>query len=140
MAGNSLKAAPRRPITDITRVGDWGEIEWHHQLGCGHVEIRPRKAAGQVMACSGCLTARAFAAGMVPAAATPAPTWTDDDVLVDLDAHVEAEIARIRAGLANRLGVSTEAVDVAITTSTGTPQIAYALVFVDADTARRYLG
>lgn len=141
MAGNSLKAAPRREVTRIERIGDWGEVEYHHVLSCGHVEIRKRNSPATHLACSGCLTAARFvaegpAAGR-PQRTTPIIPPAEDGIIFDDLAGIEAEIAQIRAGLAKAMGVSTEAVDVAVTSQTGVPQVAYALVFIDPDNARR---
>ena len=140
MAGNSLKAAPRREVLEVERLGDWGEIRYAHTMSCGHVEQRPRRTApGRHMACSGCLRAASFSTGLAPS--TPPAAQFDQinehDYLIDDVAGVEAEIARLRAGLATTFGVPVDAVDVAMTSATGIPEVAYALVFLDADTAKR---
>ena len=144
MAGNSLKAAPRREVTRIERMGDWGEVEYHHVLSCGHVEVRKRNSPASHLACSGCLTAARFAAEG-PAAgrarrATPVIPPADDGIILDDLAGIEAEIAQIRAGIAKAMKIPTEAVDVAVTSQTGMPEVAYALVFIDSDNARRLAG
>lgn len=140
----SLKAAPRREILDVERMGDWGEVRYVHRLSCGHVEERVRRAApGGVIACSGCLKAAQFAEGVQPQRARRPMVLTSpdgDDASIDDLAGVEAEIARIRAGLAKAFRVPAEAVDVAVTSTSGTPDVAYALVFLDADQARRVAG
>jgi hypothetical protein len=130
VAGRSLKAAPRRSITSIERHGDWGEVEYHHHLACGHTEIRKRRSSAPVLACSGCVTASEFAAGRMPSA----PPARYDEPHIDSDAALETEAGRIRAGLAKRFGVPAEAVDVALRADSG---IAYALVFLDAAAALR---
>jgi hypothetical protein len=61
----------------------------------------------------------------------------DSDFLVDDLGSVEAEAQRIAAGLAAKFKVSLEAVDVAISAQAGRPEIAYAVLFLDAPTARR---
>lgn len=134
MAQRSLKAAPRRPIVDIERNGDWGEVEYHHRLACGHIEVRKRRSAAPALACSGCVTAQAFATGSVVAAPVTAPY---DAPYVDSDAALETEAGRIKAGLAKRFGVDVEAVDVALRADSG---IAYALVFLEPAAAVRLAG
>ena len=133
MARRSLKAAPRRPIVEIERRGDWGEVEYHHRLACGHTEIRKRQSSAPALACSGCVTAQEFAAGILPA--TPAQTY--DSPHIDSDAVLETELGRVRAGLAKRFGVDVEAVDVAVRADSG---IAYALVFLERSAALRLAG
>lgn len=143
MAGKSLKAAPRREVLDVERLGDWGEVRYVHRLSCGHVEERIRQTApGRVIACAGCLKAAQFAEGRLQPERprTPVLEPTPDGVLLDDLAGVEAEIARIRAGIAKAFRVPAEAVDVAVTSTSGAPDVAYALVFLDADQARRVAG
>lgn len=82
-----------------------------------------------MLACSGCVSAAAFASGRrLP---TPAPY---DGPHIDADAGLETEAGRITAGLAKRFSVPAEAVDVALRADSG---IAYALVFLDAAAAVR---
>jgi hypothetical protein len=143
VAGKSLKAAPRREVLDVERLGDWGEVRYTHRLSCGHVEERIRRTVpGKVLACSGCLKAATFAEQPLrpERAARPVFESTEDGVMIDDLAGTEAEIARIRAGLAKAFRVPVEAVDVAVTSTTGQPDVAYALVFLDADQARRVAG
>lgn len=130
MAGRSLKSAPRRLVRHIDRRGDWGDVTYHHHLSCGHTEIRKRKTPHVVLACSGCLTAQQFAAGLTltPERHSP-PAFSD----VDENAGLETEVGRVRAGLAKRFEVSSESVDVALRPD----GIAYVLVFLDRSTALR---
>jgi len=130
VARRTLKAAPRRPITSIDRHGDWGDTTYHHHLTCGHTEIRKRKSPAPALACSGCLTANEFAAGLF---ATPSELPTLDPRL-DADATLDTEANRIRAALAKRFTVDPDAVDVAVKADDG---IAYALVFLERDVALR---
>lgn len=139
MAGKSLKAAPRREVLEVIKVGDWGEVVYHHRLGCGHTETRKRQSSSSHIACSGCVVAREFAQNG-PARPLVADAGLEDD---DLDltpdefGSVEAEAQRVAAGLAARFGISTEAVDVAISARGGRAELGYAIVFLDADTAKR---
>jgi hypothetical protein len=131
MARHPLKTAPRRVIRSIERHGDWGEVTYRHHLTCGHTEVRKRKSPAGIMACSGCLTATDFAAGII--AAPPDRTRTFDSPWVDDMAGLETKASQVRAGLAKRFGVDAEAVDVALRGD----DIAYAIVFLDGDVARR---
>lgn len=140
MAGKSLKAAPRREVLEVVKVGDWGEVVYHHRLGCGHTETRKRQSPASHIACSGCVVAREFAQNgpsrpaVVEVAGLPVD---DDEAILDEIGTVESEAQRIAAGLAAKFSVSTEAVDVAISAQGSRAEIAYAVVFLDAPTARR---
>lgn len=133
MARRSLKTAPRRDVRHIKRHGDWGEVEYHHHLACGHVEVRKRRTPHAVIACSGCLTAQEFAAGRLPD--RPTRPVADGPVVDDM-AGVETQAGRLRAGLANRFGVDAEAIDVALRGA----EVGYVLVFLDRETALRLAG
>lgn len=142
MAGRSLKAAPRREVLEVVKVGDWGEVVYHHRLSCGHTETRKRQSPAGHIACSGCVIAREFAQNGpsgLPGASVGggAVSVADLDLVVDEFGSVEAEAQRIAAGLAARFGVPVEAVDVAISAQGGGSEVAYAVVFLDAPTARR---
>ncbi len=134
MARRSLKAAPRRPILDVERHGDWGDVTYLHHLACGHTETRKRRSPADVLACSGCLTAAEFAAGVLPSTPPPPPRLPVDAPYLDEDAALETEGARVRAALANRFGVEPDAVDVVLRADSG---IAYVLVFLERDVAAR---
>lgn len=132
MARHPLKTAPRRVIKSIERHGDWGEVTYHHRLTCGHTEVRKRRSAAGIMACSGCVKATKFAAGIM----TTTSTRPFDVPEIDVMAGLETQAGRVRAGVAKRFGVDMEAVDVALQGD----RIAYVLVFLDADVARRLAG
>ena len=51
----SLRNAPRNKVVAIRKTGGWGKVQWQHELDCGHIEVRKRKAAGSALACSHCL-------------------------------------------------------------------------------------
>lgn len=140
MADQSLKAAPRREVLEIVKVGDWGEVVYLHRLGCGHTESRKRQSPATHIACSGCVVAREFAQNGL---SRPTPeevsglSYDEPELVVDEMGTVEAEAQRIVAGLAAKFRISSEAVDVAISAQSGRAEVAYAMVFLDADTARR---
>ena len=141
MAGDSLKAAPRREVKSITKKGDWGEVIYLHLLSCGHTEIRKRQSPATHIACSGCVTAKEFArsgpTGLLEVSEGQQGQDFDDLVVEDQFASAEADASRLRAGIAKTFGIPVDAVDVALTAQAGVPEVAYVLVFLDAQTARR---
>ena len=124
----SAKKAPRRPILDIVRVGDWGEVEYRHRMSCGHTIIRKRSSSALVLACVDCLKAAAFSKGSLP-------SMNESD---DVDVF-RAEIvdAGIQSALASIVGVSPEAVDVVMDAN---GKIRYGLIFVSSDDIARLIS
>jgi hypothetical protein len=139
VAGKSLKAAPRREVLEVIKVGDWGEVVYHHRLTCGHTETRKRQSPASHIACSGCVVAREFAQNgpARPLVADAGLEGDDLDLAPDEFGSIEAEAQRVVAGLAAKFGISTDAVDVAISAQGGRAELGYAIVFLDAPTARR---
>lgn len=140
MADKSLKAAPRREVLEVLKVGDWGEVLYHHRLTCGHTETRKRQSPASHIACSGCVVARDFARnGLSRPVELVDAGLVGDDLGVEADefGSIEAEAQRVVAGLAAKFGISTDAVDVAISAQGGRAELGYAIVFLDAETARR---
>lgn len=125
----------------MVKIGDWGEVVYQHRLACGHTETRKRHSPASHIACSGCVTAREFTQNgpSRPALAKveESPDPDDSDLFVDEMGTVEAEAQRIAAGLAAKFKISQEAVDVAISAQAGRAEVAYAVIFLDAQTARR---
>jgi len=124
------KGAPRREVLEIDRVGDWGEVTYRHLLACGHVEVRKRPSPARVIACSGCVQAAAFTERALPAL-VEAP-----DVDWDEFATAEYETQVVAAGLAGRLGVEAEFVQVA----SGPEGVRHAVVVLDREAIGRLLG
>lgn len=138
MASKSLKAAPRREVLEVVKVGDWGEVIYQHRLSCGHTEARKRQSPASHIACSGCVIAREFERNGPPAVRqVPVAEPIDDGVVVDDIGSIEIEVQRITAALAKRFQVTSEAIDVAISAQNGTPEVGYVVVFLDAETAKR---
>lgn len=117
------RRAPRRRITEIRRVGSWGNVLYEHFLECGHVERRPRAATSNSLACAWCLRSRAKELEMI-ALASPAKT-----VEPDLQ-HTEVEIAKVKAQLAHTLGVSLEQIEISVVDKFGEQKISGAVVFL----------
>lgn len=109
----SLRSAPRQAIVRIDRVGPWGRVEYHHVLGCGHVEVRKRASRAPVVACGGCVLAETHQARRLgPEAGS---TNTEVGEFVDYDAEqvtLELQGAVATARLATFVGVDTDDVEV----------------------------
>jgi len=130
----SRKAAPRREVVEVTRKGDWGDVTYAHRLKCGHTEVRKRPAKSSVMACESCLVAKHY----LPEAEGVAAPESDlffDPFEAEM-AFVEGEAGRIRAGIAARLNVPLDAVDVVVGQIDGRMGVQSAMVFLDAGQAK----
>lgn len=121
----SAKRAPRRPILEVVRMGDWGEIEYRHRLSCGHTIVRKRVSKSDVVACIDCLKAAAFSRGDLPER-----QQVGDEVVFRADV-VNVEV---QSALAARLGISPESVDIVMDAD---GNIRYALIFVPGDDVSR---
>lgn len=97
------------------RTGDYATTLWHHELDCGHIEVRKRKAPASTMGCVRCEASEAVEAHD--------PTEVVPDVFVSVDA--DAAILRVR--IASALGVPPDAVSVEV----GVGKVLGALVFLD---------
>jgi len=93
------RQAPRRTIERVERVGDWGEVAYHHHLSCGHVEVRPRSKSG-ALTCGTCIAAQQLR--------TLAVTGRRPEVSAGYDAAQEAsDEAGLRARIAAEFRVDT---------------------------------
>lgn len=125
----SAKRAPRREVLDILREGDWGEVNYRHRLSCGHTVMKKRASKAIVLACIGCLKAKEFSRGMVPASRED----VDDSVMFAL----EVTHSKMQTGLAALLGVSVESVDIVVNSN---GDIRYGLIFISAADIVRLVG
>ena len=123
---------------DITRIGSWGNVTYHHKLECGHVEKRQRATRAPTLACVSCLRAGEKDVEM-KALTRPLPLADDYDGTVS---RSEVEVALVRADIARVLGVHVEAVDVvAVLDASGMLAVQSAVVFLSgADVRRLRLG
>jgi hypothetical protein len=137
----SLKAAPRREVVAVERKGDWGDVTYHHQLVCGHTEVRKRPAKAGQMACESCLLAKQYVPGTTPLAPSSVPVVDDmvDPVQVEI-AYVEGRAGRMRAGLASYLRVPLDAVDVVVGDVDGRLQVLSAVVHLEPSEVDRLVG
>jgi len=106
------RKAPRRLVTEIERVGAWGQVKYHHTLSCGHIEVRPRASRAPMIACAWCLRVEAKGKELV-AATSAGPRVLPIDYDEELR-KTEIEVAQLRASLAKFCGVPAEAIDVIV--------------------------
>jgi hypothetical protein len=129
------RRSPRRDVTEIKKIGSWGNISYHHFLSCGHVEIRPRASRAPKLACAWCLRSEQKEIEM-QSFSSPSQVRIQEDRYAD----DETEIYTIRAGLASRMNVPIEAVDVVVKDINGKLEIQHATVFLSAIEVRRIAG
>jgi len=140
MAEINKKKAPQRSVREINRVGNWGRVEYHHVLECGHNEIRKRVAPAGKVACTSC----ALAAQMEDHVQEVVITARDGRIVQGIDAadiigsesyrlSGEIDVSRAQSALATHLGIPREAVDVVSEVDeNGALKITYAVIFMDA--------
>jgi hypothetical protein len=134
------KKAPQQRILEVIKSGEWSKVQYIHKLECGHIEIRKRAASTDRISCLGCVRAEEAQNILTelvrPTIVSPPleDIWTDD-IAEDI-AHTEQEIGFLRAGIANYLEISAEAVDVVMEQTDEGIELSYVVVFIDADTAR----
>lgn len=140
----NLKKAPQKEVLSIDRTGEWGKVEYHHRLSCGHTEMRKRPSTAPKIACSWCVVAgekqeelRALAIRETVMTEVP----LDDIVVYDDDFEHEIDAGRLRAGLVSALGVQPEAVEVVSEVDeSGDLSARYVVLFLDLSTASRLAG
>lgn len=128
------RRAPRREVVQIDRVGAWGQVKYQHKLSCGHIEVRPRAATTDTLACAWCLRAEEKDTE-IKALSAPAISFIpeEEQSITDFDTMVE----RLRAGIAAKFSVPLEVVDINVTYVDGNLQITSGIVFLSAtDVAR----
>ena len=136
MAGSSEhRRSPRKDVMRIEKKGTWGNIEYHHVLSCGHIEIRPRATRAPKLACVWCLRAESKEQEML--ALVQAPVRVREDVNV---ANYEHDVQSLRASIANFLKVNIEAVDVVVKDVNGRLEVQHVLVFLSSHEARMIAG
>lgn len=120
------RKAPRRDVTEIRRVGGWGQVKYHHILSCGHMETRPRASSSPKLGCVQCLRTDARVSEMkaIPAPVR-LPTVSDDEM-----ATLETEVFMMRATIATRFGIPIDSVDLVTTDDAGILRVRYATVFL----------
>lgn len=132
------KSAPQHDILEIKRVGEWGKLEYHHRLTCGHVEVRKRPSKAPRIACAWCVVAsekqRELKALTIVQPPVVEEVWDFyDDTVVD-----EVMVANLRSGVANALGCPQENIEVVATVDDdGNLRVNYVSVFLDYPQAQK---
>lgn len=121
----SKREAPKRKVVDYWKQGEYGSVGWFVKLECEHVEVRKRKPPKDRMACLQC------AGGQAPA--------LPDGVVFDPVVQMQSAEARTRRLLADRLGVSEDAVTVLFGGSLDSTDVTGARVYLDAEEIRSLL-
>lgn len=122
------RRSPRRKITQIAKIGSWGNILYHHHLSCGHIEVRKRPAPTDQIACAWCLRVEEkneeFKKFKKPSMFSVSENSIVDD---------EIRIERSRAAIASNFGVPIDAVDVAVEDLSGQLIIMGATIYLSSE-------
>lgn len=94
----SKRTAPQREVKTIWKSGEYGKVGWNHELSCGHIEIRKRKAPAALMACLQCER------GGGP----QVPTGVEIDPVIEMSSTEQ----RLKNLVSRRLGIGADGVDV----------------------------
>jgi hypothetical protein len=114
-------SAPRRQVVFITRTEGYGNTRYFHQLECGHLDCRRRPARATTIGCPRCAEDERYAA--LTAEINASLPATEGEVGYSVQAFMDVEAARLRAGLARLLQVDLE--DVTIDSSSTAIRGAY---------------
>lgn len=120
------RKAPRRQILNVTKSGSWGNVAYHHELSCGHTEIRKRAATGDI-ACAWCFRAKQRDAEMKSLVRGPILLTDEPDLGLE-----EMRIDKTRATLSSRFGIPLDAVDVMAEDINGKLVIKNAVIYLSA--------
>lgn len=104
----SKRTAPHRAVVQVWKSGEYGKVGWNHELECGHIEVRKRKAPADLMACLQCESG---------GPAQPPPGVEIDPVI-----EMSTTESRLKTLLAQRLGCGTDEVDVIFNPSSMKPE------------------
>jgi len=135
------KAAPQKRVKSVERVGEWGEVEYHHKLVCGHVEKRKRPAKTVKIACTWCVVAEEKRKELKALSVVPPPIIEEEWDLFDDSYADELSIASMRSALANALGCEQESVEVVASyDDEDILRINYVTIFLDYSQAQRLVA
>lgn len=101
-------------VTRAWSTGGYGTTVWHHLLECGHVESRRRRWAKPSMACTVCDQLAALPPPDTPDVTQHLPDPDGEPVGPDRVAGQLETAARWRAGIAARLGIPPDQVEVGV--------------------------
>lgn len=135
----NLKKAPRRQIVDISRIGSWGRVEYHHKLECGHIEIRKRPNTTGIMACAGCVLSEQYEEREKPEEKNP-----NDEILDQLGSELavnEKTTQSLKAELGRALQIPSEAIEVVLDyNEEGEQALSGAIILLSADEVIRIVS
>lgn len=135
------KSAPQHEILEIKRVGEWGKLEYHHRLSCGHVEVRKRPSKAPQIACAWCVVAVEKQKELKALTIIQPPVLEEvwdfyDETFVD-----EVRVADIRSGVANVLGCPQENIEVVSSVGEdGNLRVNYVSIFLDFNQVEKLLS
>lgn len=115
--------APRRSIVKVERTSGYGKTRYHHHLDCGHTVVARRPSPNPTVGCVACIEAERLAAILSE----------PDRPLVDLDASVDIDAARLRAGLAKLLACDLEDVRIDIGYGPAGPRMSGVSIYLSVD-------
>lgn len=131
------KSAPQHEILEISKIGQWGKLEYHHRLSCGHTEIRKRPSKAPKIACTWCVVATEKQKELRALTIVQPPIVEEvwdfyDDMVVD-----EVMVANIRSGIASAIGCQQENIEVVSSVDDeGRLTINYVSIFLDYEQAK----
>jgi hypothetical protein len=132
------KSAPQKTVKDISRVGNWGGVEYHHTLECGHVEIRKRPAKTEQIACTWCVVAVETGRQLRTLTVVPPPVMEELWDFYDQDIVDEVSIARMQSALASAFGCPNESVEIVSSIDDdGRLSVNYATVLLDYEQIKK---
>lgn len=134
------RKAPRRKVEGIRRIGAWGDVNYYHDLECGHTDVRPRASRSPRLGCAKCLWAEAKAQELESLNPQPVDMFPEPGP-DDAESLRQEVIARETvASLANVLGVPADAVALTTEMRGGHLVVTNAVVFLEANDIRRLLN
>lgn len=131
------KSAPQQTILSIDRKGEWGKVEYHHRLRCGHTEVRKRSSTAPKIACTWCVVATEKQRELKALTVVP-PPMPDEQVWDFYDTAVadELSIAELRSSIASAVGCPNDNIEVISSIDDdGVLRINYVSIFLDAGQA-----
>jgi len=130
------RKAPRRQIREISRVGGWGNVKYHHLLECGHIEVRARASSAPKLACVVC-----FKVDKLDHELRNLPVAEEISFeIIDFDAEVgkdEVRISRMTATIAQTFGIPVDAVSIQTAFIGGRLRVRSAHIFLGAHDVER---
>ena len=117
----------------IRRSGSYGSTDWVISLSCGHSEHRKRKPPAKSIGCAACVNDERIAVSVALMPSESTEKQFDEDSRIMLDA------ALISAGIAARLGIEPEMVDVRVSAAGRGLEIQGASVWLPPETLKFFI-